>query len=68
METICNAIERLKAWWSPPQKPEEIHLLRERADSDPRPLDAREQTHDRVPTLKELEKIIYFYKPPKLKR
>ena len=68
MEAICNAIDRLKSWWYPQKKPEEVHLLRERADSDPRPLDAREKQHDKVPSLKDLERIIYFYKPPKLKK
>ena len=68
MEAICNAIERLKTWWNPPKTPEEVHLLRKRSDSDPRRLDAREKQHDKVPSLKDLEKIIYFYKPPKLKQ
>ena len=68
MEAICNAVDRLKSWWYPPKKPEKVHLLRERAGSDPRPLDARETEHDRVPSLKDLERIIYYYKPPKLKK
>ena len=67
MEALCNAVERFKAWWFP-KKPEEVHLLRGRADSDPGRLDAREREQDKVPSLKDLEKIIYFYKPPKLKQ
>ena len=67
MEAICNAVDRVKAWWYPPKKPEEVHLLRGRSGS-PRPLDAREKEHDKVPSLKDLERIIYFYKAPKLKK
>ena len=54
MEAICNTIERVKAWWYPPKKPEAVHLL-----------DPREKEHDRPPSLKDLEKIIYYYKQPK---
>lgn len=68
MDAICNAVDRFKAWWYPKQKPEEVHLLRGRSGSDPGRLDAREKEHDRVPTLKDLERIIYFYKAPKLKK
>ena len=68
MEAICNIVDRFKTWWDPPKKPEEVHLLRKRAGSDPIPLDAREKEHDKVPSLKDLERIIYFYKAPKLKK
>ena len=57
MEALCNAVDRVKVWWYPPKKPEEVHLLPE--------LDPREKIHDGPPTLKDLEKIIYYYKQPK---
>ena len=67
MEAICNTVERLKTWWYPPKKPEEVHLLGGRRGTCPLPLDPREKEHDRPPSLKDLEKIIYYYKQPKKK-
>jgi hypothetical protein len=63
MEAICTVLERIKAWWYPPKCPQ-VHVVRGRSDSTPL-LDAREVVHDKVPSLKDLEKIIYFYKPKK---
>ena len=57
MESVYNTIERIKTWWCPEKKPEEVHLL-----------DPREVVHDKPPTLNDLTKIIYFYKTPKLKK
>ena len=61
MEAICTVLERIKAWWYPPKV---TVIVRGRSDSTPL-LDAREVMHDKVPSLKDLEKIIYFYKPKK---
>jgi hypothetical protein len=57
MEAICKTVERLKSWWYPPKKPEEVHLL-----------DPREKEHDLPPSLQDLTKIIYYYKQPNLKK
>lgn len=64
MQFLCDAWDRVKHWWSPPERSCLLEPLNPRVTiMDPPPTLAELEKQMGRKTAAELEKVVYFYKP-----